>query len=157
MGFSLGVIVANCLVCRIDVPVPHQHHVIPREYGGENGPTVTLCGDCHTKIHAEAESVLAYMNNQSNKVRRVWRKNSEAERAKTLVAAIVKSALNAGEKQFYQMHLKIDAATHNELKMFKQDNGFGSLVEAVLFCIRYTTNHLRGRDEIQKNKIGEVR
>ena len=28
-----------------------RHHVVPRAYGGENGPTVHLCGAHHTLIH----------------------------------------------------------------------------------------------------------
>lgn len=28
------------------------HHVIPRSYGGENGPQVQVCGTCHTGVHA---------------------------------------------------------------------------------------------------------
>lgn len=27
------------------------HHIVPRAYGGENGPQVALCGNCHTGIH----------------------------------------------------------------------------------------------------------
>lgn len=27
------------------------HHVVPRAYGGLNGPTVALCDSCHTRVH----------------------------------------------------------------------------------------------------------
>ena len=30
---------------------------MPRCYGGENGPTVSLCCDCHTNGHAAADSL----------------------------------------------------------------------------------------------------
>lgn len=29
----------------------HEHHVIPRAYGGANGPEVTLCSGCHNLLH----------------------------------------------------------------------------------------------------------
>ncbi len=46
-----------CWVCGIkDVPF-EQHHIVPRHCGGEKGPTVTLCGGCHTTIHNAAEKI----------------------------------------------------------------------------------------------------
>lgn len=27
------------------------HHIVPQAYGGEHGPQVALCGNCHTGIH----------------------------------------------------------------------------------------------------------
>lgn len=27
------------------------HHVVPRAYGGQNGPLVGLCDTCHSKVH----------------------------------------------------------------------------------------------------------
>jgi hypothetical protein len=27
------------------------HHVVPRAYGGSQGPVVNLCDSCHTKVH----------------------------------------------------------------------------------------------------------
>jgi len=35
----------------------HQHHIIPRGYGGESGPTVTLSASCHDLVHSTASSV----------------------------------------------------------------------------------------------------
>lgn len=34
-----------------------EHHIVPRCYGGEKGPTVTLCSSCHTRVHESAESL----------------------------------------------------------------------------------------------------
>ena len=28
-----------------------DHHVVPRAYGGSNGPLVSLCASCHSKLH----------------------------------------------------------------------------------------------------------
>jgi hypothetical protein len=37
----------------------HDHHLVPRAYGGADGPTVTLCTKDHTKLHAIAVSMKA--------------------------------------------------------------------------------------------------
>ena len=31
-----------------------QHHIIPRAYGGSDGPVVSLCDTCHTRLHKAA-------------------------------------------------------------------------------------------------------
>lgn len=35
-----------------------DHHIIPRHLGGENGPLVLLCADCHTNTHACATNLI---------------------------------------------------------------------------------------------------
>lgn len=39
----------RCWVC--GASSTEDHHVVPRTYGGENGPQVSLCGNCHTCLH----------------------------------------------------------------------------------------------------------
>ncbi len=42
-----------CELCkRVGIPKITEHHLIPRERGGKNKPTVWLCEDCHRQIHA---------------------------------------------------------------------------------------------------------
>lgn len=37
---------------RADASKPrHSHHVIPRAYGGSNGPTVDICSEDHNTLH----------------------------------------------------------------------------------------------------------
>lgn len=36
-----------------------QHHIVPRAYGGEDGPVVSLCDSCHTRLHKAAISIAA--------------------------------------------------------------------------------------------------
>lgn len=31
-----------------------QHHIVPRAYGGSDGPIVSLCDTCHTRLHKAA-------------------------------------------------------------------------------------------------------
>lgn len=56
------IILPHCWVCEqrfTDSTPPgpasrEVHHVILRNYGGEDGPTVTLCADHHNRLHAIA-------------------------------------------------------------------------------------------------------
>lgn len=125
----------QCHICRVNTPVPHKHHIIPREYGGESGPVIELCGNCHTRIHAEAESVLAYKRT-GRPIKTYWSSSEEAKRATPLVSAIVQSALNTKEKKKYKMNLEFDSETYKKLHIFKKDNNFSSLEETVIFCVR---------------------
>lgn len=31
--------------------IEEQHHVVPRAFGGTDGPLVSLCDTCHSKVH----------------------------------------------------------------------------------------------------------
>lgn len=42
--------------------IRHEHHIIPRAYGGADGPTVTLCNTHHDKLHRVAEKLIADKN-----------------------------------------------------------------------------------------------
>lgn len=44
-----------CWVCK-SVDTLHEHHVIPRAFGGTDGPTVTVCSTCHGALHRAAVS-----------------------------------------------------------------------------------------------------
>lgn len=46
-----------CWVCGIENAPYEEHHIVPRHCGGANGPTVTLCGGCHSTIHLLADQV----------------------------------------------------------------------------------------------------
>lgn len=51
----------HCWVCTVSKVEQNvlfeEHHVVPRSYGGENGPTVTLCEHCHGIAHKLAETL----------------------------------------------------------------------------------------------------
>lgn len=40
----------ECWVCSSCDSI-HHHHIVPRHCGGTNGPTVPLCGNCHSRVH----------------------------------------------------------------------------------------------------------
>ncbi len=47
--------IGACPICdrdMIDGPSIDEHHLVPKEYGGKNHPTILLHRVCHTKIHS---------------------------------------------------------------------------------------------------------
>lgn len=45
-----------CAICKVR-KATNRHHIVPRSQGGENGPTITVCGmgnasGCHGLLHA---------------------------------------------------------------------------------------------------------
>ena len=43
-----------CWVCGLTTSL-EEHHMIPRAYGGQDGPTITLCAGCHSSVHKLAD------------------------------------------------------------------------------------------------------
>ena len=43
----------------------HEHHVVPRAYGGADGPTVTICSSHHSGVH---DAALACYPNKTSKM-----------------------------------------------------------------------------------------
>jgi hypothetical protein len=50
----LGFRLLNCCHICSGTDSLHGHHVIPRAYGGDNSPIVTLCAVCHNLVHKYA-------------------------------------------------------------------------------------------------------
>ncbi|MFG6120431.1 HNH endonuclease [Thalassobacillus sp. B23F22_16] len=42
----------TCDLCGRSPVTTTVHHLIPKEYGGADGPTAQLCSTCHRQIHA---------------------------------------------------------------------------------------------------------
>lgn len=42
----------TCELCGRSPVKTTEHHLVPRQYGGVEGPTIWLCGACHRQIHA---------------------------------------------------------------------------------------------------------
>lgn len=43
-----------CWVCGLTTSL-EEHHMIPRAYGGQDGPVITLCAGCHSCVHKLAD------------------------------------------------------------------------------------------------------
>ncbi|QHE51382.1 HNH endonuclease [Pontibacillus sp. HMF3514] len=41
-----------CELCRRSPIETTEHHLIPRQFGGAEGPTAQLCIPCHKQVHA---------------------------------------------------------------------------------------------------------
>ncbi len=46
-----------CRVARDQYTKFEEHHVVPCHLGGTNGPLVSLCEGCHTKVHDAASKL----------------------------------------------------------------------------------------------------
>ncbi|WP_082234687.1 HNH endonuclease [Halobacillus massiliensis] len=42
----------TCELCLRNPVQTTEHHLIPKQHGGTEGPTVILCSACHRQIHA---------------------------------------------------------------------------------------------------------
>lgn len=54
-----SMILDHCWVCNTKFAPKgpaheERHHIVPRAYGGEDGPMVSLCDTCHTRLHKTA-------------------------------------------------------------------------------------------------------
>jgi len=49
----------DCYICETQIISYNGHHLIPRESGGEDGPVLDLCSDCHGNVHREIQRLLA--------------------------------------------------------------------------------------------------
>lgn len=41
----------TCALCERELTLT-KHHLLPREFGGDNDDIVLICSDCHRQIHA---------------------------------------------------------------------------------------------------------
>lgn len=42
----------TCASCGVNADT-HEHHLVPRAQGGDDGPTVHLCIPCHASVHGQ--------------------------------------------------------------------------------------------------------
>jgi hypothetical protein len=58
-----SIVLNHCWICQVrfigdgGTEPREDHHIIPRAFGGTDGPTVTLCDSHHTKVHRIAEAL----------------------------------------------------------------------------------------------------
>lgn len=83
----------GCCVCRTRQPPFHIHHVIPRAFGGNNGPLVKLCNSCHEGIHDAAKKkadATAYAKMEGTKAPH-WQQSLVRDAANTLIMLIIRA------------------------------------------------------------------
>lgn len=99
-----------------------DHHILPKHLGGEKGPLVFLCSDCHTNVHKCAEKLL-----KGNK----WipyKNKVHIDKCLYLANVIVKATLlieSNSENKIYVYSGTFDYSTHEMLvalvKYFKNN------------------------------------
>lgn len=105
-------------------PSLDEHHVIPREYGGENGPTIMLCPDVHQTLHRSVNNV---------RLREEFISSLPANRQKyahELIEKIIKSAHlhkdNATGDTVRTLHVTLPASVIAKLATKAKDSGLSS-------------------------------
>lgn len=64
MAFGIPI----CASCGSTTEI-HEHHLVPRVRGGENGPTIWLCATCHESVHGLCADNFTLMKIGRDKVR----------------------------------------------------------------------------------------
>lgn len=102
----------------------HEHHVVPRAYGGDAGPTVTLNADVHNLLHdchKELTSKLGKGNERAIRLRYTDKVSSMAvnkQLAKQRFTYLVDVILNAQEMAKHSKNKRVSgysASTHTML------------------------------------------
>ncbi len=135
--------IKHCTVCGVSRGL-HEHHVVPRAYGGLNGPTVTICGTHHTLIHdlalkktAEREKLLSRLP------------EAQQPRIKELVDIIRRARVASKDyKRPLTMQLVLDAGTASKLRRLKRALGAKSLQQTLIHSILVVYNEKRNKSEV---------
>lgn len=131
-----------------DVASLHEHHIIPRECGGENGPTVTLSSDTHTIVHRVAEAYLTKPQPEHARYLRHYARDlpptlnhAEALRkidalARVIVQSTQLTKADPNRRKGYQF--KLTAEDDRLVQELKTVFSVTSKEEAILRAIRYS-------------------
>lgn len=84
-----SIVLTHCWIC-LSPSSLHEHHIVPRAYGGSDGPTVTLCATCHNGIHHVADG-------RADMTPDHWVDNDVISRANKLVECIVNARVLASK------------------------------------------------------------
>ena len=128
----------RCSICTNPTSTPHLHHVLLQAHGGERGPQVPLCGDCHTRLHNHVTGLVSAIRRGKTLKKRYWNSLAEESRALPLVEIAVQAALNPMTGGKHPIMLKLDTAEYNRLKVLKVDLGLSSIEKTLLYCIQNT-------------------
>lgn len=97
-----------------------EHHVVPREFGGENGPTVLLSPSAHHTIHRSVNNPKVkdeFLSSLSTKGRAL---------ALSLIETIRKSEVvhkEKTQKEFITVSVKLRTQTHSKLYYIAKEQG----------------------------------
>lgn len=126
-----------CWSCNSALPL-EVHHVIPRAFGGENGPTVTICTSCHTKAHHLGLKLFGSDADIGVKPRLLY--------LGACIALAAYKAMGGNKRIKYSGSLKYE--DHLKLKVVQRDLGFRSQQDTLIYCLERVYKSLRGGDMI---------
>lgn len=86
-----------------------EHHIVPRHLGGSKGPTITLCGTCHTQTHDTANALY------KGKTYLPFKDQHARERCLYLATVIVKARLSVeAQGNLNKRYVYTDVFTYQE-------------------------------------------
>jgi len=152
---------ANCHVHggdQIDTRLLHEHHIVPRGYGGEDTSTNTvwLCGSCHDIIHRMAHWINTKKTGLAKDLamqyipRRPAARDRLFELAQTVAKAMTEFSPEIGElddeDDLVIVQLHIPASLHRKLKTlasnYKHSNS-GRKMGLYKYITNVLRNHVR--------------
>lgn len=153
MNTYLG-IKGQCFVCMTGKGcllniTPEEHHVIPREYGGEKGPVVSLCPNQHRAIHRTANAFIKQKDfsviQQFSTEASYKQLFSESQRFGYLVSLILKGFLNTNSdpNKLIIFQAKIPQSVYNLLDDIRSATGKRTNEEVLTLLIKFAKANLK--------------
>lgn len=104
-----------CEVSGRDCPTLDEHHIIPREYGGINGPTIRIDPAIHQAIHR-------YTNNPTELGRFLSKYSPEVRaRIQMLVTAIKEAEIQLERAPTYSITVTLPKEAFSKLERLAKD------------------------------------
>ena len=127
----------ECPICSIEVAHLEEHHIVPREYGGEKLHTISICSTCHHGLHHQANSLWAEYHSKGKLKASSYFTPSVWNRAKPYVSLILEARSNyeqIGEPlvQNKRLILNVPRDLLQKLHKLKKYHGYTSLERYVI-------------------------
>lgn len=121
-----------CPICSSQVQHLEGHHIIPREYGGQDLEQVNICSTCHHGLHHQANAYWTALQKGESEPARMYFSHDVWEKAAPYVAAILqarKDFEDAGRPQVRPRRLIIEVPQELlvDLHRLKKYHGYTSL------------------------------
>lgn len=131
----------KCEICGVTRGI-HEHHVVPRAYGGINGPTVNLCGMHHTLIHTAS-----LKKTKDRELEYAGHTETQIEKLRELVYIIRRARImskHLHRNKPMTLHVELTAEQAHTLRELKGLLGASSIQQTIVRCINlsYTVKNV---------------
>lgn len=90
----------GCWVCSVKNASWNNHHIIPRNAGGTNGPQVQICSACHDGLHHAATLRLAPEDySLKSDAKQKWSNQEARQRSGFLISLVLKTETLAKQSE----------------------------------------------------------